>query len=161
MSINRARLEKQLRADEGERLKPYRCTAGKLTIGVGRNLDDRGITKEESAVMLDRDIRNCLADLAFFLPWYKQLNAARQEALINMVFTMGIARLRGFKNMLAALQTGDWQKAHDEALFNLEPVHENGKIVRWIKRPTKWAREVGERANRIAKVFLTGEATNA
>ncbi len=47
MSINRARLEKQLRADEGERLKPYRCTAGKLTIGVGRNLDDRGITKED------------------------------------------------------------------------------------------------------------------
>jgi lysozyme len=143
MSIDRARLEKQLRADEGERLKPYRCTAGKLTIGVGRNLDDRGITKEESAVMLDRDIRNCLADLAFFLPWYKQLNAARQEALINMVFTMGIARLRGFKNMLAALQSGDWKRAHDETLNS------------------KWARDLkvfnSTRAINIAKVFLTGE----
>ena len=143
MSIDRARLEKQLRIDEGERLKPYRCTAGKLTIGVGRNLDDRGITKEESAVLLDRDIQNCLADLAFFLPWYKQLNAARQEALINMVFTMGIVRLCRFVNMLLALKSGDWKRAHDETLNS------------------KWARDLkvfnSPRAINIAKVFLTGE----
>lgn len=147
MSINRERLEKQLRADEGERLKPYRCTAGKLTIGVGRNLDDRGISKATAQQMLDEDIRNCLVDLAFFLPWYKQLNAPRQEALINMCFTMGIARLRGFNNMLAALQVGDWKRAHDETLNS------------------KWARDLkvynSPRAINIAKVFLIGEPTNA
>ena len=139
MSINRARLERQLRIDEGERLKPYRCTGGKLTIGVGRNLDDRGITAAESALMLDTDIRNCLADLAFFLPWYRQLDGARQEALVNMCFNLGIGRLRGFKNMLDALQSGDWQKAHAEALNS------------------RWARQVGQRANRIANIFLNGE----
>ncbi|MCA3269240.1 MAG: glycoside hydrolase family protein [Thalassospira sp.] len=143
MSIDRARLEKQLRIDEGERLKPYRCTAGKLTIGVGRNLDDRGITKEESAVMLDRDIRNCLADLAFFLPWYKQLNAARQEALINMCFALGMPGLRGFKNMLEGLKEGNWKQAHDEAL------------------DSNWARELqrlrSKRLICIANTFLTGE----
>lgn len=137
--MNIDRLMNQLCIDEGVILKPYRDTVGKLTIGVGRNLDDRGISKKTAMQMLDEDITIALADLAFFLPWYKQLDAARQEALINMCFNLGIARLRGFKNMLAALQASDWQKAHDEAL------------------DSRWAKQVKQRAIRIATTFLTGE----
>lgn len=139
MSIDLSRLAKQLCIDEGVRLKPYRDTVGKLTIGVGRNLDDRGITEIEAAQMLDTDINLAKVELAFFMPWSSQLNDARREALLNMTFNLGIVKLRLFKNMLAALKAGDWQKAHDEALNS------------------KWAKQVKQRANRIAKTFLTGE----
>ena len=55
--INFDRLKQDLIRDEGERLKPYKCTAGKVTIGVGRNLDDVGISKWESRMMLDEDVK--------------------------------------------------------------------------------------------------------
>ena len=137
--IDTVELEKILIKHEGLRLKPYRCTAGKLSIGVGRNLDDNGISRSEAMTMLRNDINACLADLSFFLPWYHALDANRKKALINMCFNLGISRLRGFKNMLHALRTADWQRAHDEAL------------------DSKWARQIGNRANQIAKTFLTGE----
>ena len=41
-------IERQLIEHEGLEQKVYRCTAGKLTIGVGRNLEDKGITEEEA-----------------------------------------------------------------------------------------------------------------
>jgi lysozyme len=53
------RIQEQLVRHEGLRLKPYRCTAGKLTIGIGRNLDDRGISQKEAYAMLERDIKDC------------------------------------------------------------------------------------------------------
>ena len=49
------RIKAQLVRHEGMRLKPYRCTAGKLTIGIGRNLDDRGISQKEAYVLLEYD----------------------------------------------------------------------------------------------------------
>ena len=42
--MDTGRLTSALRRDEGCVLNPYRCTAGKLTIGIGRNLDDVGIS---------------------------------------------------------------------------------------------------------------------
>ena len=53
------RIKAQLVKHEGFRLKPYRCTAGKLTIGIGRNLDDRGISQKEDYAILERDIFDC------------------------------------------------------------------------------------------------------
>jgi lysozyme len=50
------RIKAQLVRYEGLRLKPYRCTAGKLTIGIGRNLDDCGISQTEAYVLLENDI---------------------------------------------------------------------------------------------------------
>ena len=39
---NRSKFLQQLTLHEGSRSHPYRCTSGKLTIGVGRNIEDRG-----------------------------------------------------------------------------------------------------------------------
>ena len=55
------RIKEQLVRHEGLRLKPYRCTAGKLTIGIGRNLDDCGISKTEAYVLLENDIQTNLS----------------------------------------------------------------------------------------------------
>lgn len=38
---------RRLEFHEGCRLMPYRCTAGKLTIGIGRCIDTNPFTKEE------------------------------------------------------------------------------------------------------------------
>lgn len=128
-----------LNRDEGRRLKPYVDTVGKTSIGVGRNLTDVGISDGECDTLLQNDIEKTLAWLDANLPWWRKLDAVRQRAIANMAFNMR-ARLLGFTNMLAALQVDDWQKAHDEMLDSL------------------WAKQVGDRATRLANMILTGEA---
>lgn len=133
-----ATLRADLVRDEGIRLKPYRCTAGKLTIGVGRNLDDVGISEDEAYLLLDHDIAACVADLDRALPWWGTLSEARQRALLNMRFNLGLSRLLGFKQMLTALQQGDYQTAAAQAL------------------DSQWAKQVGDRAQRIAALIREG-----
>ena len=73
------RIKAQLVRHEGLRLKPYRCTAGKLTIGIGRNLDDCGISQTEAYLLLENDIRNCekqfwMRFLRFTAVWMKSVS---------------------------------------------------------------------------------------
>ena len=136
--IDRAAMTRQLRLHEGERLKPYRCTAGKLTIGVGRNLDDRGITREESAMLLANDIAAEERELLRALPWVAMLDEVRQRVLLDMSFNMGIVGLLGFKRTLATIQAGEYQAA---ATMMLD---------------SKWAKQVGQRAERLSRMMATG-----
>lgn len=138
MPFDRSALIRQLRLHEGERLKPYRCTAGKLTIGVGRNLDDRGITREESAMLLDSDIRLLEVDLYRALPWASGLDDVRQRVLLDMAFNLGLPGLLQFKRTLEAIRTGQYQQAATMMLDSL------------------WARQVGQRAERLARMMATG-----
>jgi lysozyme len=131
-------MKRELTQDEALRLKPYRCTAGKLTIGVGRNLDDVGITANEADYLLENDIGRAMADLDRALPWWRGLSDSRQRALVNMCFNLGLTRLLGFKGMLSALESGDGAEAAREAL------------------DSAWARQVGGRAQRIAKMLVEG-----
>lgn len=136
--INRDAMVRQLRLHEGERLKPYRCTAGKLTIGVGRNLEDRGITREESAMLLANDIAAEERELLNALPWVATLDEVRQRVLLDMSFNMGLIGLLGFKRTLATIQAGEYQAA---ATMMLD---------------SKWAKQVGQRAERLSRMMATG-----
>ncbi len=129
------RLKADLVRDEDQRLKPYTDTVGKTTIGVGRNLDDVGITVEESDYLLENDIGRSMADLDRNAPWWRNLPERPARGLVNMCFNMGWPRLSGFKNMLAALEAGDWQQAATEAL------------------DSRWAKQVGARSERIASLI--------
>ena len=81
------RIKEQLVRHEGLRLKPYRCTASKLTIGIGRNLDDCGISQSEAYVMLINDIMNCEKQLQAKIPdIYNDLDEVRKSVLLNMCF---------------------------------------------------------------------------
>lgn len=130
--MNTHRLAQDLIRDEGLRLKPYRCTAGKLTIGVGRNLDDRGLTEQEALMLLDNDIKAFWGQLVTSLPWVMQAPEAVQEVLTNMCFNLGLAGLLGFRQTLALLQAGRYADAAAEMLRS------------------KWAGQVGARAERLA-----------
>jgi lysozyme len=123
--------------DEGLKLKPYRDTVGKLTIGVGRNLDDVGISREEALLLLESDLHSVEADLDLNCPWWREMTEGRQRGLLNMGF-MGWPRLSGFVRMLNALADEDYDTAASEALMS------------------KWATQVGQRAVRIAKLFREG-----
>ncbi len=125
---------------EGLRLKPYTCTAGKTTIGVGRNLDDNGITEAEAMAMLDRDIAVTTATLRDEFPWFADLDRTRKDAVISLGFNLGVPRLKGFKKFLAAMEAKDYEMAATEAL------------------DSKWATQVGKRAIELAGMIRTGNA---
>lgn len=137
--IDRNAMVRQLRLHEGERLRPYRCTAGKLTIGVGRNLEDRGITAEESAMLLSNDISREERELLAALPWVAKLSEVRQRVLLDMSFNLGLQGLLAFKRTLAAIQAGQYQQAAGMMLESL------------------WARQVGQRAQRLSEMMATGQ----
>jgi lysozyme len=132
-------LRADLKRDEGIRLKPYKCSAGKLTIGVGRNIEDRGITEEESEVLLNTDIALCILDLQKNFKWYEKLDFIRQNAMINMCFNLGITRLLGFKKFINSMEVSDYSSAG----FNM--------------MDSKWAVQVGDRAKRLRTMIVHGD----
>ena len=145
------RLKVTLVTQEGTRLKPYldccgqywrNCTCkekGKLTIGNGRNLDDNGIRISESIIMRDNDINDVVEGLNIAIPWINNLDDARQYVLLNMGFNLGVHGLLVWTNFLTMIKGGDYKKASE---------HMMGQ---------KWARQVGPRAEYLAKVMETGQ----
>ena len=136
--MNYEQLKKELIRDEGLRLVPYRCSAGKLTIGVGRNLDDVGITESEAMHLLVNDIMRSKNATLTIIPDLLELSEQRQRVLVNMCFNLGPWGLRNFRKMLAAIAERDFSRAADEML------------------DSKWARQVGPRATRLAKMMRDG-----
>lgn len=130
-------LEEILIRDEGLRLKPYRDTVGKLTIGVGRNLDDVGISETEARVLLRNDIEK-VREQAERFHWFADLNEARQVVVLSMIFNMGFDGFSGFRNTIKSIAAGDYNDAANRML------------------ESKWATQVGARAGRLANAMRTG-----
>lgn len=128
----------QLRRDEGCRLKVYQDSLGKWTIGVGRNLEDVGISLDEADLLLTNDIKNATVALESTFPWTCALDDARKGAVLNMTFNMGIHGLGEFRDFLGKMQTGDYAGAAGAMLDSL------------------WARQVGPRATRLSIQIQTG-----
>ncbi len=138
-----ANLAEQLKRDEGLRLHPYSDTVGKVTIGIGRNLTDVGISAEEADYLLQNDIFRAQRDLRMRFPWVSGMSDVRRAVLENMTFNMGIAGLEKFHKMLLAAASGDWEEAAAEMLDSL-----------WA---TQVGKEPGQRAWRLAEQMRTGE----
>lgn len=132
-------LKQLLIKHEGLRLKPYMDTLGKLTIGVGRNLTDAGITEVEANLLLDNDVTNATRETLRNIPSVKYLSQARQDVIISMVFNMGLSHFLQFKKMVAALNTKDYASAAREMLNS------------------QWAHQVGNRAVELADIMVRGD----
>ncbi len=122
------KLIEQLKRHEGLRLKPYRCTAGKWTIGYGRNIEDRGITETEAEFLLCEDVREIEEELIKSLGFWGSLVPARKSVLINMAFNIGVHGLLKFKKTLSLIESGDYSAASIEMM------------------DSKWAKQVPNRA---------------
>lgn len=127
-SADRDALRLQLQTHEGVRLFPYTDTVGKLTIGIGRNLTDRGISDAEARYLLDNDIAIALNALAVF-PWFPALDSVRQRAFVDLCFNLGLPRLRGFVQMLAAAARGDWDTCAAELLDSTYATQVKGRAI--------------------------------
>src|SRR5690349_19860103 len=115
MYIDVTRLTKLIDSDEGNRLKVYRDFKGILSIARGRNLESVGLRPSESDFLFHNDVEDIMQQLTVALPWIDTLNSVRQTALVDMGF-MGVPKLLGFRNMLTALQLGQWAAAYHECL---------------------------------------------
>lgn len=128
-------LIKILKNDEGVKNKPYTDTVGKLTIGVGRNLTDNGLSDDEIDYLLNNDIDRCIHELSAKFDWFFEVNKNVQIVLISMVFNLGLPRFLGFKKMIAAIENEDYKEAAAQML------------------DSKWARQVGDRAKRLSELI--------
>ncbi len=133
-----AALEHQLIMHEGLKHKAYLCSANKITIGAGRNLEDTGISHSEAMLMLRNDITRVSFSLEKAVPGFLALSPRRRMALIDMTFNMGLAGFLKFHNMLAAIHLGAWEQASAEML------------------DSAWAVQVGQRAVTLAAMMREG-----
>ena len=131
------KLVENLKRHEGLRLKPYLCPEGKITIGFGRNLEDMGISEKEAEMLLMSDIERCYQELDVF-SWFHDLDQVRQEAMVNMVFNLGLPTFLEFKRTLKFMAEGAYSQAAEEML------------------DSKWANQVGDRAKELAYMVETG-----
>lgn len=139
------RLVKCLRADEGVRTKAYddatgkevTAPSGRLTIGVGRNIEDNGISEATISQMLQEDIECCLkeAQRLFGLDFFNSLSTPRQHAIIMMIFQLGAAGFFEFRNTIAAIKQNNFALAAEHA------------------RKSLWARQVPDRAKRVTTLL--------
>lgn len=128
----------QLKRHESLELKPYKCTSGKLTIGVGRNLEDIGITEEEAELLLLNDIGRVKQELEND-QWYMDLDPVRKAVIENMSFNLGYPTLKKFQNMIASISEGDFETASKEML------------------DSRWSKQVGQRSIELAEQMRTGQ----
>ena len=136
------RLIKMIKLHEGVKSHAYQCTAGKWTIGVGRNIDEEGglgLSNEEINVLLINDIERVKGELSAAYFWFPALDEVRQAAMIDMCFNLGLSRLRGFVKTIEAMSRQEFDNAADEFL------------------DSRWASQVGQRAVRVTEMIRTGD----
>ena len=127
--------------DEGSRNYPYKCTAGKLTIGVGRNLEDVGISQDEIQYLLNNDLARVRLELINdpdIGKIYSSLDEVRQMAIKNMCFNLGLSGLKKFKKMWKALEHKNYDEAAKQAI------------------DSRWYRQVKSRGPRVVHVIKHG-----
>lgn len=129
-------LEKQLLDHEGYKPFAYRCSAGKLTVGIGRNLENKGLTLDESLYLLRNDIRECVEDLWAIFPSFHNLSAVKRHVLIDMRFNLGATGFRRFKRMICAVEKRDFTLAAHEMM------------------DSKWYGQVGNRGKTLRNMML-------
>jgi lysozyme len=123
---------------EGFKPKPYTDTVGKITIGVGHNLTDKGLTAKQIDGILEDDINDTLTFLQDHCPWFAPLDDVRQRAIIDLTFDIE-GKLLDFKNMIAAIEARDWVRAGSELLNST------------------FASETGQRAKDLAYMIQSGQ----
>lgn len=144
---------RQLKLDEGFRAKAYKDTVGIWTIGYGYNLEanpqkltagaianlrNKGITEPYAAELLIKEVAAIEKQLEKYIPTWTVLVAPRQDVLINMGYNLGVPGLLLFKQTLALIQLHKYAEASDRMLQSL------------------WAKQVGNRAVRLANVMKKG-----
>lgn len=132
----RVKLKRSLMKHEGCKQFPYVDTVGKITIGIGYNLTDRGMSDEWITSQYEEDVDYFYQQLLAF-PWFEHLTSDRQIVLIDMAF-MGWKKFLTFNKMINAIAQMDYRKAAEEML------------------DSNWAEQVKGRAILLAQGMISG-----
>ena len=125
---------------EGLRLKPYRCTSGRYTIGFGRNLDARGISYSTAVSFLIEDIEDCKKQAFDIFPrTWEKLNPARKAVVISMLYTLGKTGFLKFELFIKNVNRQNWKQASKEM------------------KNSKWYLQARNRVNDLAYIMESGE----
>jgi lysozyme len=138
--------------EEGLKYEPYHCPAGKLTIGIGHNLEanplPKGMQKEldengklslpSIMQLVNKDIDYAEQDARGLFESFNDFSQNRKVAIVDLVFNLGVAGLRKFITFGAAVRNGQWPAA-SAALRN-----------------SKWYRQVGKRAESVIALIENG-----
>ena len=127
-----------IKSHEGVRMTPYMDSVGKCTIGVGRNLTDRGLSVDEVELLFETDFKLAMHILDVWIKDWQSYPATVQMALLSMAFNLGGPRLSGFVKLRNALLDHDYEEAARQAL------------------DSRWATQVGGRAKEIASLIQKG-----
>lgn len=139
ITVDRVKLSEQLSLEEGRKYKPYVDTRGILTIGIGRNLRDKGLSDSEINFLFSNDIDEVTKDIRDHMPWVLNLDEVRQRVFYDLCFNMGVSKLLTFVHMIAFAQAGDYKSAADELHHSI------------------WDSQVGQRAPKLEAMLRTGE----
>ena len=123
---------------EGVRKHPYLCPADKITIGIGRNLEDVGLSADEVSYLFANDLRNARQACRHLFREFHSIDEVRQAVLLDMAFNLGQTRLAKFVRMREAIDLMDWRRARAEML------------------DSKWAEQVPTRAEFLADMMCSG-----
>lgn len=139
---NMEKLIDMLKRHEGVETHAYECSEGKVTVGVGRNIDQKGgmgLSEDEIDYLLQNDVERVIKELASEYAWFNGLDDVRKDAIIDIAFNLGATRLRGFRRALTAMEAGDYTEASTEFL------------------DSRWAKQVGGRALELTDMIASGE----
>ena len=136
-----SKLVEMIKRHEGVKSKVYLCSAGYETIGVGRNISESGLglSDDEIDYLLQNDIQRVREELRDAYFWFGALSEARQDAMIDICFNLGLTRLRGFVKAFEAMSREQFDVAADEFM------------------DSKWAKQVGMRALRVTEMIRDGK----
>lgn len=131
-------LKEMIERHERRKNKPYVDTVGKITIGIGHNLTDRGVSDAIIDLMYNEDIEEARASLYYVFPNFDTFSDRRRMALYDLMFNLGLTRFQGFKNMIQAIEWDNWLTASQELLNS------------------KYATQVGHRAVELVQMMEEG-----
>ena len=118
IEISLTEILNSLKIEEGFRGRAYRCSAGHLTIGYGRNIDESGlgVTEQEASYLLKNDVVRTVEELQRRYIWFDSIPKKQREVLVELCFQLGLSRLSQFKKMLQNFEEGNYYAAADELL---------------------------------------------
>ena len=135
------KLIKMITRHEGVRSHMYICSKNMETIAIGRSIGPGGLglSDDEISYLLANDINRVIDELSASFPWFLELDEVRRDAIIDICFNLGITKLLNFKNALNAMEIEDW-KAASMHFYD-----------------SRWANQVGDRADELCEMIETGE----
>lgn len=125
---------------EGRREKAYKDSVGKLTIGVGWNLDDpdsdviashfdldladlksgkSGLNDDQITQVRDYQINEAILAAKRIFPNFDTMPENPQAVIVDMIFNLGETRFSKFVSTIGQLKSGNWKQAAIDAKASL------------------------------------------